>query len=94
MPIARWVTLDYDFLEGNASTGHFLLTATVDGGESVQVFNIRNFTHHPDDPKPDGLSDFSPIKLYTSKKLINYVNSKGGEIKVYWDDLDIQAYVN
>jgi len=94
MPIERWVTLEYDYQEGNASTGYFKLTATVDGGESAQVFNVRNYTHHPDDPKPDGLRDFNPLKLYTSQKLINYVNSKGGAIKVYWDDLDIQAYAN
>jgi hypothetical protein len=91
IPVDRWVTLEYGFVEGNAETGRFYMAATVDGGERTVIFNIKNFTHHPDDSDPDGLSDFNPLKLYTSGKLIDFVASKGGVIQIYWDDLDVVA---
>lgn len=89
VPVGRWVTLEYEFVEGDAKTGRFFLAATVDGGKRTTVFDVRNFTHHPDDPNPNGLSDFNPVKLYTSGQLVEYVHSRGGALQIYWDDLDI-----
>jgi hypothetical protein len=87
VPVGKWVTLEYSYLEGNASSGRFYLLMTPDGGRPVVLFDIRSWTHHPDDPSPNGLSQINPVKLYTSRDLIEYVSGRGGVLSVYWDDL-------
>lgn len=87
VPVGRWVTLEYAYLEGNASTGRFYLAMTPDGGQRAVLFDIRSWTHHPDDPAPDGLTHFNPLKLYTAKTVIDHVRNAGGVLSVHWDDL-------
>lgn len=89
IPLGRWMTLDYYWREGNASNGRFRMTVN-DGQRTVRLFDVTNFTHHPNDPAPNGLSHFNPLKLYTSKELVEYVRSRGQAIKIYWDDLDLR----
>ncbi|WP_157039826.1 hypothetical protein [Aquincola tertiaricarbonis] len=89
IPLGRWMTLDYYWKEGDASTGRFRLTVSY-GKRTVQLFDVTNFTHHPDDRAPKGLSHFNPLKLYTSKELVEYVRSRGQAIKIYWDDMDLR----
>jgi hypothetical protein len=40
-------------------------------------------------PDPDGVSDFNPLKLYTSKGLIDYMHSRGKTLQIYWDDFKL-----
>jgi hypothetical protein len=35
---------------------------------------------------PDGVGDFNPMKLYTSKGLIDYMKSQGKTLQIYRDD--------
>ncbi|MFP5042865.1 hypothetical protein [Parasediminibacterium sp. JCM 36343] len=85
LPIGKWMTLDIYFKEGNINNGRFYLAATVDGKKNV-LFNITDYTHHPNNPNPDGVSEYNPLKFYTSGKLVDYMNEQGGEMKIYWDD--------
>jgi hypothetical protein len=87
VPTGRWVTLEYAYLEGNASTGRFYMAMTPDGGQRTVLFDIRSWTHHPDDPAPDGLTHVNPLKLYTSATVIDHVRNAGGTLSVHWDDL-------
>lgn len=91
VPTGKWITLEYAIVEGNNLTGRFFMSATPDGGERVTLVNVRNYTHHPLDPAPDGISDFNPIKLYTSGDLIKYIAGKGSALTVLWDDLRLTA---
>lgn len=91
VPVGKWMTLEYGFEEGGQKTGRFFMAATPEGGERAAVFDIRGYTHHPDDPAPDGLSHWNPIKLYTSAQLIDHVRGKGGALEILWDDLRIVA---
>lgn len=90
VPTGRWVTLEYAYLEGNASTGRFYMAMTPDGGARTVLFDVRSWTHHPDDPAPDGLTHVNPLKLYTSKQVIDHVRNAGGTLSVYWDDLSFR----
>ncbi len=65
------------------------MAATVEGGKRTVIFDIRDYTQHPEDPNPDGLSKFNPIKLYTSSELPEHVRSQGGALQVLWDDLQL-----
>ncbi len=91
IPVGQWVTLEYGFLEGDSKNGHFFLAATAEDEERTIIFDIKDYTQHPDDPNPDGLSHFNPMKLYTSSKLTEHVRSQGGALQILWDDLQLTA---
>ncbi len=86
VPIGKWFTLDLYYKEGNNETGRFFLAMTPDGGPEQIIFDIKKITHNTEDPDPDGVGDFNPIKLYTSKDLINFMKGQGKTLQIYWDD--------
>jgi hypothetical protein len=87
VPTGRWVTLEYHFREGGANEGRFYLAMVPDGGTRVVLFDQRGWTHHPDNPAPDGLTHLNPVKLYTSKALIEHAAATGHPLRVHWDDI-------
>ncbi len=89
VPIGKWFTLEYYYKEGNAETGRFYMTIQQDGGSKQVVFDLTRITHNTQDPNPDGVTDFNPMKLYTSKQLINYMKSQGKTLQIYWDDFKL-----
>jgi hypothetical protein len=89
VPIEKWMTIDIHFVEGDAKNGKFKLTITPDGESKTVVHDITNFTHHPEDPNPDGLAHFNPFKLYTSDDLINHVTNSGKLLNIFWDDFKL-----
>lgn len=91
VPEGKWMTWKYVFREGDASSGFFSLVVEEKGRSPVKVIEINNYTHHPDDPAPDGLTHFNPIKLYTSRRLIEHVRARGGNLSVCWDNIMIRA---
>ena len=88
VPTGKWMTLKVNFVEGDELHGRFQLIAVFDKKE-IEIFNIHNWTHHPEKTNPDGLTHHNPFKLYTSGKIINYLNSKGKSTHVYWDDYEV-----
>ena len=86
VPIGKWFTMDYCFLEGNKETGHFGMTITPDGGSKQIVFDVHDFTHMTKDSAPNGLTGYNPMKLYTSDELVDYMRSQGKTLQIYWDD--------
>lgn len=89
VPIGKWLNLEYYIHEGNDQDGRFYLAMTPERGKKQVIFDIRGFTHNTKDKNPDGITLWNPMKLYTSKELVNYVNSQGKALQVYWDDLKI-----
>ncbi len=87
VPIEKWFTMKYYYKEGDASTGRFYMTITPEGEKEQVVFDLTRLTHNSQDPSPDGVTDFNPIKLYTSKDLISFMKSKGKTLQIYWDDV-------
>lgn len=89
IPIGKWFTMDYYYKEGNNTTGRFYLAITPQGGKKQVVFDLKKITHNTEDPNPDGVGDFNPIKLYTSKELIAYMKSRQKTLQMYWDDFKL-----
>lgn len=90
VPFGQWVTLDYYFREGNRGEGRFYVSIKPDGGPARILFNVRDWTHHPGDASPDGLTHAHPVKLYAQKKAIDHVRNRGGTMQIYWDDLSFK----
>jgi hypothetical protein len=89
VPIGKWFTLEYYYKEGNAENGKFYMAITPQGESRQIIFNLTRITHNTTDPNPDGVGDFNPIKLYTSKELISYMKSQGKTLQIYWDDFKL-----
>jgi hypothetical protein len=86
VPVGKWFKLDYYYKEGDEKTGRFWLAITPDGEERKIIFDLTHITHNTTDPSPDGLGDFNPLKLYTSKDLIGFMKEQGKTLQIYWDD--------
>lgn len=86
VPVGKWFTLEYYYKEGNAQNGKFYMAITPEGDSKHVIFDLTRITHNTQDPHPDGVGDFNPIKLYTSKGLIDFMHSKGKTLQIYWDD--------
>jgi hypothetical protein len=89
VPIGQWFALEYYYREGDAKTGRFYMTIQPEGGEKEVIFDLTRITHNTQDPNPDGVTEFNPLKLYTSKQLIDFMKSKGKTLQIYWDDFKL-----
>ena len=89
LPVGEWLTLEYLFVEGGKDTGRLMMTVERENGEKTTVFDIHDCTRHPNNPAPNGLTGWNPLKLYTSQPTIDWVREHGGELQVYWDDFEI-----
>jgi len=94
VPIGKWMKIDIHFVEGDNKTGRFIFSITPDGEATTVVHDIKDFTHHPDNPNPDGLGHFNPLKLYTSNDVIEQVTKTGGLLSIYWDDFSLSVSNN
>ncbi|MDX1284636.1 MAG: hypothetical protein R3182_06480 [Draconibacterium sp.] len=89
VPIGKWFTAEYYYKEGDENNGRYYMSIQPDGEEKQVIFDVTRFTHNSSDPNPGGVSDFNPIKLYTSKKLIEFMRSKEKILQIYWDDFKL-----
>lgn len=89
VPIGKWFRMDYYYKEGNNQTGRFYLSITPDNEKTITVLDVNKITHNTQDTNPDGVTDFNPIKLYTSKELILYMQSQNKPLQIYWDDFKL-----
>jgi hypothetical protein len=89
VPIEKWFTLEYYYKEGNAENGRFYLAIQPEDGDRQIIFDQKAITHNTKDPAPDGVTDFNPMKLYTSKSLIQYMKLQGKTLQIYWDDFKL-----
>jgi hypothetical protein len=89
VPLEKWFTMEYYYQEGDQNNGRFYMAIMPEGNKKQVIFDIRKITHNTLDPKPDGVTDFNPLKLYTSKELIQYMGSKGKTLQIYWDDFKL-----
>ena len=87
--LGEWFTVEYCIVEGNEKTGRFYMLMTRGNGKKQVIFDIQNYTHNTKDPNPDGITLWNPMKLYTSKNLVDYVRKEGKALQLYWDDFEI-----
>lgn len=89
VPIGEWLRVKYFLVEGKNGEGRFSMFAAKSGEPFQEVLAIRNSTVHPDNPLPDGLTAFNPLKLYTGQRLLNYLSAQQQSLSVFFDDVSI-----
>ena len=93
LPTGEWITIETLFFEGDSTAGRYKVMLT-DSASTTTLFDVHNYTLHPSDPSPDGVTSFNPMKLYTSGALINGMSQANAELAVFWDDLEIWLDTN
>lgn len=95
VPLGTWMTVEIYFKEGTAGSdnGKFYMAVTPDGGSKTVIFDYARganhcWTQHPGDANPDGMQSWNPMKLYTSKTIIDAVkaNPNPQSLQVSWDN--------
>ncbi|MEM8886898.1 MAG: hypothetical protein AAGD28_02850 [Bacteroidota bacterium] len=86
IPVKERIDLEIFIKEGNSEEGEFAVSARVEGEDRIMIFETTNFTHHPNDPTPNGYERFEPFKLATDKELLNYLGQDSRSLKVHWDN--------
>jgi hypothetical protein len=89
VPFGTWLSVEIYFREGDRDHGRFFAAVTPDGGPRTVLFDVKDTTHHPENPAPTGMKQFSPLKLYTSAELVDFVKAQGSALEVDWADLEI-----
>ncbi len=90
VPVGEWLDIELGYKQGNEKSGRFYMAVKREKDKKfTTVFDITNWTYHPDSPKPVPLTHWQPIKIYTSSSVIDFVRRKGGAVQLYWDDVEI-----
>lgn len=90
IPVGEWIEIETGYKQGDKDTGRYYLSAKRPSDPSpVTIFDITNWTYHPSAPKPVPLTQWNPLKLYTSGEIIDYIRNQGGTTQIYWDDLEL-----
>jgi len=86
IPIGRWFTAETYFKVGNRNTGRVQFIIEVPGQQKEVVFDITDWTTHPEDATHSPLQYWMPHKLYSSNDFVDFIRNKGGVLRVFWDD--------
>ncbi len=78
VPLGEWLLSETYFKEGDYDTGRFYWALTREDGTKTVLFDVHDYTHHPDDPSPKGMEVLSLFKLYTSPTLVDLIRKNGG----------------
>ncbi len=97
VPFNTWIKMEIYIREGSGSDkGEFWFAVTpLNTGVRTVIADKTgvnsNWTRHPDNNAPDGLTHWNPMKLYTSKNIIDQVKASPNptSLKVFWDDIYI-----
>lgn len=83
VPIDTWFTLQIAVIEGDGDSGQVFVKM----GANV-LFDIVDWTYHPDKPIADGFENLNPMKLYTAGDVLEML-PEGRAFVILWDDFTI-----
>lgn len=90
VPIGEWLDVEVGYKQGNGKSGRYYLGVKRQSDASVQaIFDVTDWTYSPEAPSPIALTNWNPLKLYTSGAIVDHIRSGGGVAQIYWDDLRI-----
>ena len=88
VPIAEWFTLGVTVVEGDFENGRVFIEITTDGA-TEPLFEVDDWTHHPEDDSPDGFRQINTMKLYTSGTVMCGMKAQNLQLEAWWDDYQI-----
>jgi len=92
LPVGEWIDIEIGYRQGDKETGRFeVSTKRRDDSKMFTVLSVNDWTYSPEAKSPVPLTAWNPLKIYTSSKIIDHIQSKGGVAELYFDDLEIRA---
>ena len=85
VPFGEWFTAETYYKAGNNNTGRLVFSIQREGQAKQTVFDITNWTYHPNHPL-EGLYSWASMKLYYAPSFVDFVTNNGGLLQMYWDD--------
>lgn len=87
IPINKWFTIDIYLKRGNASNGKYLIKITVDGEQTQTLFDITNWTVHPDYQDVQ-IKSWQAFKFYFDPVYLAWIQANGGgkTLQCYYND--------
>lgn len=90
VPIGEWIDIEIGYKQGDKTSGRFYLSAKRPSDSiPVTIFDITDWTYHPNAGTPTPLTQWNPLKLYTGIRIIKYIHDNGGVAQIYWDDFEL-----
>jgi len=80
VPIHSWFTLQVVMVEGDGEHGQVLVKK-----DDTILFDVHDWTHHPEDATPGGFDNLNLMKLYTSGDVLSQL-PEGRAFVILWDD--------
>lgn len=92
VPTGQWLDIEVGYKQGDDKSGRFYMGVKREQDRQfTTLFDLTNWTYHPDSPQPVGLTDWQPLKLYTASRIIDFVRQGGGVTQMFFDNLEIYA---
>ena len=90
VPVGEWLNVEIGYKAGNKKNGRFYMAVKREKDDKfTTVIDVTDWTYHPDSPKPVPVTDWQPLKLYSTSKVFDFIRNKGGVAQMYWDDLEV-----
>ena len=89
IPYGKWLTFEYLIKAGDNKNGLFYMAVTSDNGEKQVIFNIKGATQSLNYKNQQSFNFWSPMKLYTSDEISDFMLKNRKSLQIYFDDLKI-----
>lgn len=90
IPLGEWLDVEIGYKQGDQGSGRFYMGVKREKDKKLTtVFDITNWTYHPESPKPVPMTHWNPLKVYTSSRIIDFVRKNNGTVQIYWDDMEV-----
>ena len=90
IPLGEWFNVRTEVISGDKETGHFKMTVTTANGKQYVIFDEICPTHATGYDEPDAnealYTSLSPLKLYTSSKILEFFQQNNKSFGVYYDN--------
>jgi hypothetical protein len=91
VPIGEWMDVEVRYRQGDATTGRFFLGIKRESDAAMTpVIDVRDWTYNREAGQPVPMTDWNPLKLYTSSAIVDHIRKKGGVAQIFFDDLEIR----
>jgi hypothetical protein len=88
VPVGEWMDMEVGYKQGDKKTGRFYVAIKRESDAAMTtVIDVNDWTYHPGAKAPVPMTDWNPLKLYTSSSIIDFIRNNGGVTQIYYDDL-------
>lgn len=91
IPIGEWLDVELGYRQGDSRTGRFYLAVKRESETAMTtIMDVHNWTYNPQSRTPVPLTNWNPLKIYTSQAIIDFIRQQGGVAQLYFDDLELR----